>query len=136
MNRSGEVVKAILKQAKAQVEDLLIIFDSLDLPVAALRLKAHGSSGGHRGLNSVLQSLKTESVARLAIGIGRPAYKSQVVDYVLSDPSPDEERLLANACAEAALYILRLLTEPFSRVMADVNKRKMLSNETKGQGLS
>src|SRR5688572_5714492 len=69
MNRSGVVVPPLLAWAGAEPRDCLVVLDDLDLPLAKLRLRPHGSSGGHNGLESILSSLGTDRVPRLRVGI-------------------------------------------------------------------
>jgi len=123
MNASGEVVKGALRQARAAPADLLIVCDSLDLELGALKMKIQGSSGGHHGLDSVFAALKTTAVPRLSVGIGRPQGRGAVIGHVLGDPTPGEAALLERAIETAARQILRLLKEPKEKVMGDVNRR-------------
>jgi PTH1 family peptidyl-tRNA hydrolase len=123
MNLSGEIVKGALRQSKAAPEELLIVCDSLDLRLGALKMKLQGSSGGHHGLDSVFNALKTTAVMRLSIGIGRPQGRSHVIGHVLGDPSAEEAAVLDKAVEAAAFHILRLLKEPREKVMGEVNRR-------------
>jgi PTH1 family peptidyl-tRNA hydrolase len=123
MNRSGEIVKTVLREAKASISDLVIVCDNLDLATGVLKLKPNGSSGGHRGLESIFYSLKTDEIMRLSIGIGRPNRRGAVVDHVLGEPDKEESMILEGAVEKAAFFILRLLTEPKEKVMGDVNRR-------------
>jgi PTH1 family peptidyl-tRNA hydrolase len=104
MNRSGEAVaQALAALAVADpARDLLVVFDDADLPLGRLRLRAHGSSGGHNGFADVLERLGTEEVPRLRFGIGRPAEPRDTVDYVLEPFTPAEEEPLALAVPRAA----------------------------------
>lgn len=106
MNCSGEAVREIVNYYRIDFQKLLIIYDDLDLKVGAIRLRPGGSSGGHRGLNSIINLLNTNQIARLRLGIGRPAPGRAVVDYVL-EPVEEEQRKLflqgVNRAAEASL---------------------------------
>lgn len=100
MNRSGEVLPALLTWAGATPADLLIVVDDLDLPPAELRLRPGGGAGGHNGLQSILDTLGTDRVPRLRVGIGRP--RTDAARYVLERFAPEEREALARAVAEAA----------------------------------
>lgn len=89
MNESGQAVQPLVRQYEVALGNLLIVYDDLDLPLGKIRLRARGTSGGHRGLASVLAHLRTTAVPRLRLGIGRPAY-GDPIDYVLSDWRPEE----------------------------------------------
>jgi len=94
MNLSGESVKSLLKQLGAKVEDLLVVYDDLDLPLGRLRLRPQGSAGGHNGLRSIIDRLGTNQFARLRLGIGRPPRgdsEEAVLAHVLHPFSRDEE---------------------------------------------
>ena len=86
MNLSGEAVAVTLRHFHLSPKEMLVVSDDLDLPEGVLRLKAKGSSGGHRGLASIIQCLQTEEFPRLRVGIGRPQPGSgiSIVDWVLA----------------------------------------------------
>jgi PTH1 family peptidyl-tRNA hydrolase len=91
MNNSGEVVGELVHWYKVQPEDILVIYDELDLPVGKVRLRVQGSAGGHNGLGNIIHHLHTNNFPRLRIGIGRPAnHRMEIVNYVLGPPSADE----------------------------------------------
>jgi PTH1 family peptidyl-tRNA hydrolase len=97
MNRSGEAVRELLARFPLTPQDLLVVYDEADLPVGALRLRARGGPGTHRGMESVLAALGTDDVPRLRVGIGRPAEGGDWVEHVLSPPPPAEADALARA---------------------------------------
>ena len=103
MNRSGgAVAEAVAALALADpAHELLVVFDDVDLPLGRLRLRSHGSSGGHNGLADVIERLGSDAVPRLRFGIGRPTEPRDTVDFVLEPFSPAEEELLARAVPRA-----------------------------------
>ena len=127
MNDSGRIVHEALRETGGVAADVLVVCDSLDLATGSVRLRMRGSAGGHKGLASVGRHLGTDDFMRLLIGIGRPAHKGQVVDYVLTEPRGDEEPLLADAVRRAADAVLMLLAEGPSRVMNAYNRREPLA---------
>lgn len=109
MNASGPVVKEAMAKYHTRLPELLVVFDDLDLPVGKLRLRPHGSAGGHHGVESIIESLQSQEFARLRLGIGRPPPGMDPVDYVLSpfdDPAPVVEAMIDQA-AEAILLWVR-----------------------------
>jgi PTH1 family peptidyl-tRNA hydrolase len=95
MNRSGRAVaKALEHFLVADPEHLLVVYDDVDLPFGRLRLRPLGGTGGHRGLEDIQDWLGREDFPRLRVGIGRPADSSDVIDYVLSSFSPEEQKRL------------------------------------------
>jgi PTH1 family peptidyl-tRNA hydrolase len=122
MNASGEAVRQALKFAGASIQDLIVVCDSLDLPIGVCRLKRKGSSAGQKGLESVIKALKTQEFMRLRIGIGRPEQKSDVIGYVLGIPPPGEGNMLKEAVERAADGILQLVQDGPDRVMNVLNQ--------------
>lgn len=102
MNRSGESVRAALQYHRLEPSQLLVICDDLDMVLGKIRLRPQGSSGGHRGLQSIADHLGTTEYPRLKIGIGRPETRDDVVDYVLGSVSGEEREALTQAVARAA----------------------------------
>lgn len=101
MNRCGQAVLEVVQFYKLDAADLLVIFDDLDLPVGRVRVRAKGSAGGHKGLADILRVLGREDIARIRIGIGRPA-DGDAVDYVLSPFGPQEREPIEAAVRVAA----------------------------------
>jgi PTH1 family peptidyl-tRNA hydrolase len=90
MNDSGRAVGALLRFYKIPVEQLLVIFDDLDLPFGVIRLRADGGAGGHNGMRSIIQQLGGNQFARLRVGIGRPPGRMDPAAFVLQDFGRDE----------------------------------------------
>lgn len=105
MNLSGRSVRQIAQWYKLEPEDITAAYDDMDLPVGIARLRKRGSSGGHRGVESMLVELGYEEFGRVRIGIGRPLPGWKVVDHVLA-PFPEADR-------EAVGQILTALTPAF-----------------------
>lgn len=101
MNLSGHAVAKLARLHQLAPEEILVVYDDLDLPIGRLRLRTKGSSGGHRGVESIINSLESNVFSRLRLGIGRATAGETVADYVL-DPFDDDERPLATAVVEAA----------------------------------
>jgi PTH1 family peptidyl-tRNA hydrolase len=82
-------------------ENLLVVYDELDLPPGVLRLKKGGGHGGHNGMRDICSALGTKDFLRLRIGIGHPGHKSAVVGYVLSRPTKVEQTAISAALDDA-----------------------------------
>jgi PTH1 family peptidyl-tRNA hydrolase len=124
MNDSGRVVREALRETGGDVPDVLVVCDSLDLPPGSVRFRLRGSAGGHKGLSSIGRHLGTDAYMRLLVGIGRPAHKGQVVEYVLGEPRGEEGPLVATAVQRAADAVLLLAAEGPARVMNEYNRRE------------
>jgi peptidyl-tRNA hydrolase, PTH1 family len=101
MNLSGPVVEALLRKYGIGVDEMLVVLDDLDLETGKIKIKENGSSGGHKGLASIIESLGICDFARLRIGIDRPKGKQPVSDYVLSGFKREEKQPLKEAMATA-----------------------------------
>lgn len=107
MNESGRSVGPLLTYFGVDEEDLIVIYDDLDLEVGKIRLRQKGSAGGHNGIKSLIAHLGTNVFPRIKIGIGRPSKNDTVIHHVLSifPKETHEEMLLAvKKAADAALY--------------------------------
>jgi len=94
VNSSGEAVGAVARYYKVAPEDVLVIYDDLDLPQGTIRLRPGGSSGGHNGIKSIVDHLGTQAFPRVRIGIGRPPGRMEPKDYVLQDFSAAEREVM------------------------------------------
>lgn len=122
MNLSGESVRPALKWLKCGVENLLVIYDDLDLPPGRIRLRMKGSAGGHRGVQSLIDHLGTQEFKRIKIGIGRPKVPIPVPDYVLGRFGREEEEPIAGAVDRSAAAVQQWLERPFPEVMNQFNR--------------
>jgi len=109
MNVCGPVVARALQRHGAGPEDLILVYDDIDLPLGAVRVRMKGSHGGHNGVRSVIEALGTSDIRRVKVGIGRPEHKGDVPDHVLTVFDPDELPAVDTAVAEAAQRVLALL---------------------------
>lgn len=94
MNSSGNPVKSFVESYKISFDDILVIYDDMDLEPGKLRTRNSGSSGGHRGMKSIVENLGTSNLKRIKIGIGHPENKENVIDYVLHQLTDKEMELL------------------------------------------
>lgn len=108
MNLSGDAVSALSRWYKVAPEDLLVIYDDMDLPVGQMRLRPSGSAGGHNGMKSIILRLSTDQFPRLRIGIGRQE-DNDTVDYVLGKLNREEQEiqfaLLGSVCDAVSLFV-------------------------------
>ena len=125
MNLSGPAVAALAKKYKADLEDLLVVCDDLDLEFGRLRIKAGGTSAGHRGVESVIGSLSSDSFGRLRVGISRPRKAQEASEYVLSPFTRAERGLLAGIIENAAECCKTWSTQGITEAMNIFNKRSV-----------
>ncbi|ADH97606.1 aminoacyl-tRNA hydrolase [Salisediminibacterium selenitireducens] len=123
MNLSGESIRQIADYYDIPPEDILVIYDDLDLPPGKIRLRTKGGHGGHNGIRSTLSHLNTESFNRIRIGIGRPEPGTKVTDHVLGRFSPDDRELVDEAVRQAAKAVEAWMDDSFILVMNDFNSK-------------
>ena len=121
MNLSGEGVRPLLDYYKIAVEDILVLYDDLDLPVGKLRLRQKGSGGGHNGIKSLNQHLATDRYKRIRIGIDRPEPGGSITGYVLGRFTGEEAPLIDQVTARSAEASSDFVTVPFQDVMTEYN---------------
>jgi PTH1 family peptidyl-tRNA hydrolase len=123
MNESGRSVGGAMRFYKLEPGEVLVVHDEGDFELGRLELKLGGGSGGHNGLRSIAQQLKTPDFLRLRIGVGRPERGDPrpLADYVLSDFEPQDDA--ASLIARAADAVEQFDAEGFERAQASVNRR-------------
>jgi PTH1 family peptidyl-tRNA hydrolase len=121
MNETGGPVKQLAAFYKVPHERIVVVHDELDLPFDTMRVKLGGGDNGHNGLRSVRQALGTGDFYRVRVGIGRPRGRQDVADFVLSDYSAGERRMLPLQVATAADAVESLLTEGLDRTQSRFN---------------
>ena len=129
MNLSGQSVSRLIKKFTTNPNDLLVIHDDLDLPLDKIRIGQGGSSGGHKGAQSIITELGSQDFIRIRVGIGRPTVtqdateisQADIVDYVLSDFTPEEKQIIDKVIPRVSKAILCLLTEGLITAMNKYN---------------
>ncbi len=101
MNLSGEAVAEARDDLGVEPGDFVLVYDDLDLPLGAVRVKARAGAGGHHGVESVIANLATKEFPRVRVGVGRPA-AGEPVDFLLSAPDGSERDALQTAVHEAS----------------------------------
>jgi len=129
MNASGESVSRLVKRFSIAPADLIVIHDDLDLPPGKIRLRQGGSSGGHKGIDSIIEHLDSRDFYRVRVGIGRPdtpegsaeEKEAAVIAYVLSSFTRAEKKLIDKAIPEVSRAIVCLLIEGLEAAMNKYN---------------
>ena len=124
MNLSGEAIGEIVKKEKIALEDILLIYDDINLELGLMRLREKGSSGGHNGMESVIEHLGTTEFPRLRIGIKKSGEISDVVNFVLSPFDSAEKPLLKDIIKEAAECAATWVELGPDNTMTRFNKQK------------
>ena len=121
MNLSGESVKCLLNDESRSSERVVVIVDDLNIPFGSIRLRRKGSAGGHNGLRSIRDCLKTEQYSRLRIGIGADHPLENAKKFVLENFPKRDRDLLAEIVSQAGDTIETLLKDGIERAMSQHN---------------
>jgi len=128
MNLSGQSVSRLVKKFNINLNDLLVIHDDLDLPLGKIRLRHGSSSGGHKGIDSIISCLGSQDFTRLRVGIGRPTTEglaptseADIIAYVLSNFTSEEKQIVVQVIPKASEAIYCLLTEGLMVAMNKYN---------------
>jgi PTH1 family peptidyl-tRNA hydrolase len=120
MNRSGDSIGPLVNYYHIPLENVLVIYDELDLPFGTLRLRAEGGSGGHNGMKSIINHLG-QGFPRLRLGIGRPSGRMEPADYVLQDFRGAETEVAGALLNEAVSAVETYLREGIDLAMTKHN---------------
>jgi PTH1 family peptidyl-tRNA hydrolase len=115
MNNSGAPISSLVRFYRVSLDNLLVAYDDVDLPLGTLRLRPSGGSAGQKGMQSIIERLGTEEIPRLRIGTGRPPGRMEAADYVLQDFPANEMDLLKETlerAVEAVLTFMQYGVEP------------------------
>jgi PTH1 family peptidyl-tRNA hydrolase len=127
MNLSGLSVAALLQELELGVEDLIVVYDELALPLGTIRIRERGSSGGHNGVKSISGVLGTEEWNRVRIGVGKPALedgrevKAGGKDYLLSDMSKRELAVMDEVLDRVKLAVEAIIDRGMGPAMSEFN---------------
>ncbi len=125
MNRAGESIAPLIRFYKVPRRSVLIVYDDLDLPQGTIRLRPSGGSGGHRGLESIMEQTGANDLPRLRIGIGRPPGQMDPADYVLQDFRESEWETMKLALREAEDCVRNLILHGLDKAMTDCNRERL-----------
>ncbi|WP_288261731.1 aminoacyl-tRNA hydrolase [uncultured Prochlorococcus sp.] len=126
MNKSGDAVRAIVDWYKINLDQIFIIVDDKDLPLGKIRFRKRGGSGGHNGLKSIIETLRTQDFNRIRIGIGSPPLiegtnKFNTISYVLGNISMEEKSILDKVYKRIIKSLEQLNTRKEEFIIKDLN---------------
>lgn len=124
MNLSGESLREIISFYKTDPEDLVVIYDDIDIPVGSLRIRSKGSAGTHNGMRSVVYQLQDDSFPRIRVGIGGEKGERDLVSYVISGFPEEERDKMREAILKAADAAECIVTDGVVTAMNRYNTRK------------
>ena len=102
MNLSGEAIIKFKEFYKIPVENIIVIYDDIDVDVGKIKIRKKGGPGTHNGMKSVVKELKSEDFPRIRVGIGKPMFKEMMIGYVLEKLNGEEKEILNESTKIAA----------------------------------
>ncbi len=122
MNLSGDAVRLLVNAYTESLDDLIVVYDDIDLPLGKLRIRPAGSAGTHNGMRSIVSALGTETFARLRIGIGGVDSSGRLRDYVLGEFTADEQPVVQRAVERSVDALVLFCRGDLKRAMTDFNR--------------
>lgn len=124
MNLSGQAVQALLAKYRIKPENMIVIYDDLDLDVGQVRIRPEGSPGSHKGMKSIVEAIGTQAFPRVRVGIGPKPDGTDAAEYVLEEFPPGEWTKLQPALTAACQAVEMIIGGELARAMNMFNRRK------------
>ena len=121
MNLSGESVKKIIDFYKLNTENLIIIYDDIDIEPGIIKLRKTGGSGTHNGMKSVIKEIGTEKFPRVRVGIGKPEHKGDLINYVIGKIPEEDKKILEKSTDIARDAVIEIIKSGIDKAMNKFN---------------
>ncbi|WP_156456419.1 aminoacyl-tRNA hydrolase [Abyssisolibacter fermentans] len=124
MNNSGISVMEILKYTNVPIDNIIVIYDDIDIELGSLRIRKKGSAGSHNGMKSIIYHLKSEDFPRIRLGIGKPNQGQDLANYVINNFGKEDRELIDTTIERASEAVLEIIKNGVDQAMNIFNKRK------------
>ena len=121
MNLSGHAIRDFINFYKLDKDNIIIIYDDIDIKKGTIKVRKIGGAGTHNGMKSVIEEIKTEEFARIRVGTGSPIYKNDLINYVLEKLPEDERKLLEPGLTKAKEAVKEILKNGIDSAMNKFN---------------
>ena len=121
MNLSGKSIVQVVNFYKIPMENIFVIYDDIDIEPGKIKIRKKGSSGSHNGMKSVVAELQTEDFARIRVGIGKPEYKDDIINYVIGAIPEEERNTLDEGTTKAAKAMVSIIKDGIDNAMNKFN---------------
>lgn len=121
MNLSGKSIVQVVNFYKIPMENIFVIYDDIDIEPGNIKIRKKGSSGSHNGMKSVVAELQTEDFARIRVGIGKPEYKDDIINYVIGAIPKEERNTLDEGTTKAAKAMISIIKDGIDNAMNKFN---------------
>ena len=122
MNASGRAGKQLTDTFSVSPHDVIVVHDEADFPLGKIQIKRTGRSAGHRGVESLMDSWRTQDFVRVRIGVGRPSESGDLVEHVLDTFDRDERERLPAIIGRAADAVIAIMRDGVEPAMAEYNR--------------
>lgn len=123
VNLSGEAVLYMASFLRIMPENIVVVCDDTNLPLGQIRVRKYGSSGGHNGIKSLIQFLKSDNFPRVRVGVGSPSEQMKLEDFVLGHFGAEEMRVMDSAIDRACDAIELIIADRIDEAMRDFNEK-------------
>ena len=121
MNSSGESVKEIVNFYGIETQNIIIIYDDMDIEKGTIKIRKKGGPGSHNGMKSIVQELGTTDFPRIRVGIGKPEFKNDMINYVIGKIHKEEQDILKQGTKKAAEAVEEILKNGLDSAMNKFN---------------
>lgn len=121
MNLSGEAIKEARDFYNVKPEEIIVIYDDIDIEKGHIKIRKKGGAGSHNGMKSVVEELQSTDFARIRVGIGQPEFKSDMINYVIGKVSQEEQEILQQGVEKAAKAVEEILKNGIDIAMNKFN---------------
>lgn len=121
MNLSGKSIAQVVNFYKIPLENIIVIYDDVDIESGLIRIRKKGSSGSHNGMKSVIEELGSEEFSRVRVGIGKPKYEGDMINYVIGPVPEEEQKQLEKGVEKAKEAVIEILKNGIDIAMNKFN---------------
>ena len=121
MNLSGNAVRDFMNFYKIKEDELIVIYDDLDIEPGIIKIRKKGGPGTHNGMKSVVHEIQTENFCRIRVGIGEPKFKDDLLNYILTKIPEEEYKILENATDKATEAVEQIIVTGIDKAMNKYN---------------
>lgn len=121
MNLSGKSIIQVINFYKISIDNLIVIYDDIDVNPGYIRIRKKGSSGSHNGMKSVVEELHSEEFPRIRVGIGKPKFDGDMINYVIGAISEEDKEILNEGCEKAKDAVIEIMKNGIDIAMNKFN---------------
>lgn len=121
MNLSGNSVRQVMDFYKLDSENLIVIYDDIDIELGRIRIKKSGGAGTHNGMRNIVQMISSENFPRVRVGTGKPKFQMDLAEYVLMPFSKEEDEVVKKAISRATEAVIKIINSDIQTAMNEFN---------------